>query len=208
MTYSSIFQLISDKESLAKKQFNIQVKILGQVLHSANFDTTKASTTFNQLFVFDILSKTDTLKQFLSEHPPVEVSLLQSDKVVSHAKQFLESIELGVPEIATVFLYGSDMSCDLQPRVTLTLVISQLDGGGEKELKAQVVQKEATVVTPSAPPLLDEDTEGEIMSEFSKFEADKETLGYTEDFEEPEVVPRLELPPRFRALSNSKDLKR
>jgi hypothetical protein len=183
------------------KPFSLQMKIMGQVLHSTKFDTTKTSTTFNQLFVFDILSQAATLKQFLLEHPSVEVSLLQNEKVVSQAKQFLQSIELGVPASVAVFLYGSDMNCDVQPRVTLTLVISHV-GDGENDLAARMIQKEATVVTPSAPPLLDEDTEVEAISDF---EADKETFGDVEQYKEPEVVPQLELPTRLRAISKSKE---
>lgn len=186
------------------KPVHLQVKILGQVLRSSKFDTTRASTSFNQLFVFDILSQTAALKQFLLEHPSVDVAVVQSDKVFSEAKQSLEGIELGVPASVAVFLYGSDMNCELQPRVTFTLIISHLSDE-EKNLRARVVTKQATLRSPDAPQLLDEDSEVEVISEFSKFEAEKETLGDMEELEVPEVVPQLELPLRLRASSQSKE---
>lgn len=175
------------------------MKILGQELHSPSFDPTMASTSFNKLFVFDILSQAATLKQFLSEQPPLEIALMQSDNVVCQAKHFLDSLELDVPASVAVFLYSSDMSSDLQPRVTLTLVISPLSKG-DKAVATRSAKKEATVVTPSAPPL-DEDTE--VISDFSKSEAEKESD--MEVFEKPEVVQQQELPIRLRATSKSKD---
>lgn len=194
--------MISDRVSISKKTFHLQMKILGQELHSPSFDPTMASTSFNKLFVFDILSQAATLKQCLSEQPPLEIALLQSDNVVCQAKHFLDSLELDVPASVAVFLYSSGMSSNLQPRVTLTLVISPLIKG-DKAVATRSAKKEATVVTPSAPPL-DEDTE--VISDFSKSEAEKGSD--MEVFEKPEVVQQQELPItpiRLRATSKSKD---
>jgi len=170
-------------------------------LYSASFDPNLSKIAFDQLFVFDVLSKTSTLRQFLSEHPSVDVSLMHSDSVVCQAKHFLGCLNLGVPTTATIFLFRDNMDSEMQPSVTLRLMVSDLEPDFATPAP---VQKVATLETPSAPPpvLFEEDTEFEIVSEFSKLNDDLELSEPKEKIKTPreEIVPPLKL----RAVTKSK----
>ncbi|XP_065352054.1 ninein-like protein isoform X1 [Cloeon dipterum] len=162
----TLISLAIPPQILQPESARLQLKLFGQTLTTNQFDIVEPKTVLNKTFVFDIFSKTPILVQFLSENPIMEVALTQENRTVLETSHFL-AIELGQPMTTDLFFKGCNR--DPQPKVTVAFSIQPLRE--VEEVNTKEVQREAEIhspFAPSAPILLEDDTEIEIISEYSK----------------------------------------